>query len=195
MDAIETLDWGAYAHFTQKAAEQPGILPFMEIGYYLSDYLAIGVYFSLAALLFALQGRHRSAQVTALSLAVAVALIYAIRALVPRMRPPAAQGWLGVTEMQGSYPSAAVFLFLLALIVLGLALAGLLRFQWQRAGYCVVAAALFAWVFFSQFYLALAFLTDMLGGMAGAAMVGMLAYQAMDWAPGSKSAPLTKTPP
>lgn len=180
MDAIESLEWGAYAHFSQKAAEQPNVLRFMEIAYYLSDYVAIGFLFSLAALLFVLQGKHRGAQLTAASLAVAVAVIFALRFWVPRMRPPAAQGWVGVNDMQGSYPSAAVFLFMLAMILIGVATWGPLRHWWRQALYTLIASLLTVWVFFSQFYLALGFLTDMLGGMAGAAAVALTAIQFMN---------------
>jgi membrane-associated phospholipid phosphatase len=86
---------------------------------------------------------------------------------VPRLRPHV------------GYPSTAVFLFTLAMIMLGFALWDLVRPRW-RALYVLLAAVLFVGVFFSQFYLALAFLTDMLGGLAGAAMVAWIAYQYMD---------------
>src|ERR1700730_9235398 len=103
MDAIEALDWGAYAHFRFQASHHPEVLPIMQVAYYLSDYVAIGMLFSLAGTLFWLQGKHRSAQVSAASLAFSVALIFGVRFLVPRLRPPDAQNWLGAYDMVGSY--------------------------------------------------------------------------------------------
>ena len=91
LDAIEALDWGAYAHFKYDAEHQPLTLQFMQVAYYFSDYVAIGVLFSLAAFLFVMQGKHRSAHVTAAGLVVALAVIFSVHFLVPRLRPPAAQ--------------------------------------------------------------------------------------------------------
>jgi membrane-associated phospholipid phosphatase len=175
MDAIEALDWGAYSNFDHQVQSFPQILHIMRPGYYLGDYLAIGVLFSLAAVLFAVQGKHRSAQVTAVALAVALGLIFATRALVPRMRPGNAQNWLGPYEMQGSYPSASVLLFTLVMVLLACAVWPWLHARWQRALYLALAIMLTVWVCMSQFYLCTHYLTDVLGGLAGAALVGWMA--------------------
>ncbi|MSQ93978.1 MAG: phosphatase PAP2 family protein [Gemmataceae bacterium] len=175
MDAIEALDWGAYSNFDHQVQSFPQILPIMRVGFYLGDYLAIGVLFSLAAVLFAVQGKHRSAQVAAVALAVALGLIFAARALVPRMRPGNAQNWLGPYEMQGSYPSAAVFLFTLAMVMLACAVWAWLHSARQRALYLALATVLTVWVCMAQFYLCTHYLTDVLGGLAGAALVGWIA--------------------
>ncbi len=174
MDAIETLDWGAYAHFRFQVSQYPALVPFMQVAYYLSDYLAIGVLFSLAAMLFLLQGRHRGAQATACSLAVSLALLYGTQRLVPRLRPPDAQNWLGTSELLGSYPAASVFLFMLALTMLGFALWNLLPNLWLRVTYLILATALVVWVCMCQFILATHFVTDVIGAIAGAALIAWL---------------------
>jgi hypothetical protein len=180
MEVINDLDWGVYSFFRYQAEQHPDILPLMHVAYYLSDYLAIGVLFSLAAGLFLIQGKRRSAGITAISLAVALALIFGVRFLVPRVRPPDAQNWLGAADMRGSYPSAGVFLFMLAMILIGFAVRGLTRRPWLRRFYVAVAVALTVWVCVSQFFLAIHFLTDVLGGMAGATLVGWIALRYLD---------------
>lgn len=171
MDAIESLDWGAYAHFRFQVSQHPALVPFMLVAYYLSDYVSIGFLFSLVATLFLLQGRHRSAQATAASLAISLALIFGIQHLVPRMRPPDAQNWLGAWELVGTYPAGGVFLFMLGMILLGFATWDLLPRVWLRAVYLILATALVVWVCMSQFILATHFVTDVIGAIAGAALV------------------------
>jgi membrane-associated phospholipid phosphatase len=196
MEVINELDWGVYAHFRYQIGLHPELLPIMQAAYYLSDYLGIGVLFSLAAALFLIQGKRRSAQVTALSLALALALVFGVRFLVPRLRPPDAQVWLGAEDMRGSYPSAGVFLFMLAMIFIGFAVWGLARSRWLRGLYVVVAALLIAWVCVSEFFLAIHFLSDVLGGMAGATLIGWIAYGWLDReATGTGATPESKTPP
>ena len=179
MDAIESLDVGVYSHFSLQRARYPELLPIMQMAYYLSDYLSIGVLFSLAALLFLLQGKRRSAQVTAISLAAALVLLFSVRFLVPRRRPDDAQNWLGPEHMLGSYPSAGVFLFLLAMIMLGFAIWNLAR-PWLRGLYILTATALTVWVCMSQLLLALHYLTDILGAMAAATFIGWVASRFLD---------------
>src|SRR5262249_34670812 len=122
MDAIESLvDFGPYAAFQEFIKNHPEIRSTLQTGYYLGDYLSVGILFSIAAYLFLWQGRRRSAQVTAISLAIAFGLLFGVRILVPRRRPDDAENWLGPGNMVGSYPSAGVFLFMLAMIFLGFA--------------------------------------------------------------------------
>jgi membrane-associated phospholipid phosphatase len=81
--------------------------------------------------------------------------------------------------MLGSYPSASVFLFTLAVILIGFALWDLAR-PWLRVLYILIAALLTAWVCLSQFFLAIHFLTDVLGGMAGATLISWIAFRYLD---------------
>ena len=179
MDAIESIDVGAYAHFRHQAETHPEFLPIMHIAYYLSNYLAIGVLFSLTALLFLLQGKRRSAQVTAINLAWALALLFSVRFLVPRRRPDDAQNWLGPQAMLGSYPSGGVFLFMLAMILLGFAIWDLAK-PWLRGVYLLTAVALTVWVCMSQLIMSLHYLTDILGGIAAATFMGWIASHFLD---------------
>jgi membrane-associated phospholipid phosphatase len=175
MDAIAELDWGVYAHFDFKP--HPGVVRFMQYADALSGYIGVGILLAIAVMLFLLQGKRRSALVALASVGAAIGLIQAARYLVPRPRPHNAENVLAAQEMLGSYPSPSVFLFMLMMILIGLAVWDLARRPWQRGLYVVVAAALTVWVCMSQFFLALHFLSDVLGAMAGAALVGWGAYR------------------
>jgi membrane-associated phospholipid phosphatase len=189
MEGIEALDWGTYSFFDFQNQKNPAILPLMWTGYQASGYVGAGILLLVAVLLFLVQGKYRSALVSLLSSAFAVGLIEAVRWLVPRRRPDKAENWVGADGMLGSYPSAAVFLTMLALILIGFAVWGLTKRIWLRVAYIVVAALLTAWVCLSQMFLALHFLTDILGGLAGAALVGWIAYQFLDRPPATAATP------
>jgi membrane-associated phospholipid phosphatase len=179
MDAIESLDWGVYAHFRFQGQQYPAVFPLMQIAYYLSSYVGVSVGLAIAVILFLVQGKRRSALVALVSFASAFGLVDVIRFLVPRRRPEDAENWLGPDAMLGSYPSAGVFLFMLAMILIGFAMWDLAR-PWLRGAYVLIAALLTAWVCLSQFFLAIHFLTDVLGGMAGAALIAWIAHRYLD---------------
>jgi membrane-associated phospholipid phosphatase len=178
MDAIEALDDGAASHFGFQAKQFPDILPFMEPAYYLSGYFGIGVLLVVIVLLLLAQGRTRAAVVAVISLAVAIASIEALRVVVPRARPQDAVIWLGQDARFGSYPSAGVFLFTLSMILLGNALRNFLS-PWQWILY-VASALLTVWVCLSQLFLSIHFVTDVIGGMAGAVLIGWIAVGLMN---------------
>ena len=180
MEVIEAIDIGAYRHFHHQLGKQPELQPIMEIGYYLSNYIAVGILFSLVALLFLLQGRRQSARVTAISLAFALTLLFAVRFLVRRMRPPDGENWLGPNDMEGSYPSGGVFLFMLAMIFLGFAIWNWARRPWQRGLYVLTATLLTVWVCLSQLFLSVHYVTDIIGAMAAATFVGWVASRFLD---------------
>jgi membrane-associated phospholipid phosphatase len=130
-------------------------------------------------ILFLLQGKRRSALVALVSFASAFILIDAVRFVVPRRRPEDAENWLGPHAMLGSYPSAGVFLFMLAMILISFAAWDLAR-PWMRGAYVLIAALLTGWVCLSQFFLAIHFLTDVLGGIAGATLIAWIAHRCLD---------------
>ena len=182
MDAIESLDWGTYAHFRFQAqqlglqAKQfPATAQVMQDYYSLGSYVVAGLFIVLTILLFLLQKKHRSALVALLTFGAAVALIEGVRHLVPRRRPPDAQDWLGADHMLGSYPSTAVFLLMLSMILLGFAGRDLVQRRWLRGVGVLLAMLLTVAVCMSQFFLALHFLTDIIGGIVGAAAFGLIA--------------------
>ena len=179
MDAIESLDWGVYSHFRFQIQQYPAVLPIMQVAYYLSSYVGVCIGLSIAVILFLAQGKRRSALVALVSFASSVGLIAVVRFVVPRRRPEGAENWLGPDAMVGSYPSAGVFLFMLAMILIGFAVWDLAR-PWIRAAYVLIAALLTAWVCLSQFFLAIHFLTDVLGGMAGATLITWIAHSYLD---------------
>jgi membrane-associated phospholipid phosphatase len=180
MDAIDALDWGVYSHFDFQNQRDPWMRPVIQTGVDVGSYVVIGLVLLAAVVLFLIQRKWRSALIVPASALSAFALIEAVHRLVPRRRPENAVKVLGPDEMLGSYPSASVFLFMLAMILLGFAIWGVMRNGLVRGFYVVAAALLTVWVCMSQFFLALHFLTDILGGMAGAALIGWAAYRFLD---------------
>ena len=180
MDAIEALDDGAAAHFGYQAGRYPDILIFMRPAYYLGSYVGIGVLLAIIVLLFLVQGKHRSALVALFSVASAVGLIELIRVVVPRARPLNTDQLLGPVERLGSYPSSGVFLFTLSMVLLSFALWPWLRHSWQRGLYVLIAALLIAWICMAGFFLSLHYVTDLIGGLAGAAFVSWIASRCLD---------------
>lgn len=174
MDAIEALDWGAHADFTFKSGKYGAILPLMRGAGYVSSYVAIAILLLIALALFLAQGKLRSAVVALLSFTFAVGLIAVVRFLVPR---------LGPDGMAGSYPATSVLLFMLTMILIGFAVWNLSQRYWVRGCYAAVATILTVWVCLSQFFLALHFLTDILGALAGATAVSWIAFKFMDAPP------------
>jgi membrane-associated phospholipid phosphatase len=179
MDAIESLDWGVYSHFRFQVQQYPAVLPLMQVAYYLSSYVGVSIGLSIAVILFLAQRKRRSALVALVSFASSVGLIGVVRFLVPRRWPEGAENWLGPNAMLGSYPSAGVFLFMLVMILVGFAVWDLARPS-IRAAYVLIAALLTAWVCLSQFFLAIHFLTDVLGGIAGATLIAWIAHRCLD---------------
>src|SRR5271166_942655 len=141
LDAIEGLDDGAYSHFGHQVGQFPGIFEFMQPAYYYSSYVGVTVLFAIVMLLFLVQGKRRGAVVAFLAFTSAVALIQAVHIAVPRPHPPNADKWLGAEALSGSYPSAAVFLFTLCMVLLGFALWERMGL-WLRGVFVVIAAAL-----------------------------------------------------
>jgi membrane-associated phospholipid phosphatase len=179
MDNIVSLDWGVYYHFDLAGQRDPALFDFMQPARHLGSYAGTAVFLAAAILLFLVRGRIRSAIVATSSMALAVLLIECVQFLVPRRRPTNAQNWLGEGATSGSYPSSDVFLFTLAMILLGMAIWGFKPRAVWRALFLAVAAALTVWVSLSQFVLPLHFFSDVLGGLAGAACVGWTAYMFM----------------
>jgi membrane-associated phospholipid phosphatase len=173
MDAIESLDDGAYSHFGHQVGQFPEIIGFMQPAYYYSSYIGVAALFVIVTLLFIVQGKWRGAMVALVSIALSVALIESIHVLIPRPHPPDADKLLGAEALRGSYPSASVFLFTLCLILLAFALWDCLGLS-MRVVYVAIGAALVGWVCMSGFFLALHYVTDVIGGLTGAVLVGWI---------------------
>ena len=105
MDAIEALDDGANAHFTWQSRELPVIVGYMQVAYYISSYVGIGVGGESS---FTVAKRHREPCRRWES---------RLRGALPCFRPGAASRpqlaieWLGRTRKRAVIP-AAVFLFM-----------------------------------------------------------------------------------
>jgi len=180
MDAIEALDDGANAHFTFQADQFKQIVSYMQPAYQISSYIGIAVLVLVILALFVFQGKKRAAFIAAASFLAAIALIELLRFAVPRPRPQDAVKWLGDDAKSGSFPSVGVFLFMLALILLGAALWEWLPRTWMRGAYVLIALALTVWVCLSQFYLALHFVTDVIAAIAGATLIGWTATRLLE---------------
>ena len=190
MDAIEAMDWGAYAHFRFqaqqlgfRAKELPQITLWLQDYYSVASYI-VGVVLMLTAVLFFLmQGKRRGALVVLLTFASATALLEVVPHLVPRRRPPDAQDWLGPNQMLGSYPSTGVFLFMLSAILLGFAVWGVLHRSWMRGFYVAIAALLTVAVCLGHLFLTINFVSDVIGGIVGAALFGWIAFRFLERSP------------
>lgn len=171
LDAIEALDDGAYAHFDSiAAAGQPAAVALLEPAYYMSGMAGVLILLTVALLIFLVRKNGRGAIAALVGFALAFTLIEALHRAIPR-HPPNAERWLGTAPSGGSYPSESVFLFTLCLVFLALAIWDWLK-NWQRILFIVVAAALIGWVCMCGFYLELHYVTDVIGGLAGAALIG-----------------------
>lgn len=183
MDAIDTIDWGAYAHFTFIAAKYPESIRFLQSFYFTITYVVLAALGAIVLLLFALQKRLRDALVASLAVLFAMGIIEFCRLMIPRRRPPDAQELVGVHDMLGSYPAMSVFLFMLLVILIGFALWPWLRSGVSRTIFVVVAAALTVAVAMLQFILAIHFVSDVVGGIVGAAIVGFVVAKLLAPAP------------
>ncbi len=180
MDAIESMDWGAYAHFRFTGQQMPGIAPWMRNNLYpLGSYVSVGMLLLIALLLLLGQQKRRAALIAVLTFVSAIALIELTHFVVPRRRPPDAQNFLGPNALFGSYPSSSVFLFMFVMILLGFAMWGLLRGRCLRGVYVFAAGLLTVGVCLSQFFLCVHFVTDVIGAFVGAALFGWIACRLM----------------
>ncbi len=191
MDAIEYLDWGVYNHF---AARHRHLVIVLQPANYVGSYAVIGALFGLAFTWLLVQKKIRPATIVVASALAAWGVIEATQFLVPRHRPPDAQNWLGASTAVGSYPSPRVFLFTLVMIVMGLALWMSRPRLWIRGVYLVLATTLTVWVCVSQFFLPLHFFSDAIGGLAGAGLIGWLAYLFMQLGSHSTELPAVSQP-
>src|SRR5262245_48859995 len=122
MDAIEALDDGANAHFTWMKRENPAIITYVQIGYYISSYVAIAILFAIIMLILLSQRRRWAVLAVIFAYSSAFGVVALLQWYVPRPRPQLAIEWLGEEAKTGSYPAAAVFLFILSAILLCCAL-------------------------------------------------------------------------
>ena len=144
MDAIDHLDWGVYNHFV--ARHGPGLVLVLQPAHYISSNGVVAALFSLTFAWFLIQKKIRPAMIVPASVLAAWGMIEATQYLVPRTRPHDAQNWLGAAAAVGSYPSSSVFLFTLAMIVMGLALWMSRPPWWIQSVYLLIATLLTVWV-------------------------------------------------
>jgi membrane-associated phospholipid phosphatase len=180
MDAIDTIDWGAYAHFSFVAGKYPEVARSIQPLYYPTTYVVLVGLIAVVLLLFLLQKRLRAILIASIGFVASMGMIETCRLLVPRRRPPDAQELVGAQGMLGSYPSAGVFLFMLLLIYCGFALGPWMRSRVSRNVYVALAVLLTIGVAMSQFFLATHFVSDVVGGIIGAAIIGFVVSKFLD---------------
>jgi len=179
MDGIEGLDDGAYAFFGFFAEKSPALVALMQPAYYISGYVGCGILLAVMVLVLFLQKEYQPALVALISFLGSVALIELIRFAVPRARPQNAVLWLGEGAQTASYPSAGVFLFTLLMILLGHAFRSYLHSARKRGASLFLAVLLTVWVCMAQFFLRIHYVTDVIGGLAGATLIGWIACKLM----------------
>jgi membrane-associated phospholipid phosphatase len=178
MDAIEALDDGANAHFTWQKREMPGVVPYMQVAYYISSYVGIGVLALLVIVILLWQRRRWAALATAMGFAAAIGVILALQQLVPRARPQLAVEFQPDVQT-ASYPSASVFLFMLGVVLLCCVLWDKVPSLRMRGVLIGVLAFFVVWVCLSQFFLAQHFVSDVIGAFAGAILIGWFTCKAI----------------
>lgn len=182
LDGIEGLDDGANAHFTFQANQFPLILRLVQPASYLSDSAGIAALLILIAVILLTTGTWRDLVIALCASAAAIGVLHAAQTLVPRVRPQDGIALLGAGGRCGSYPSSGVFLVMLCMILLGKALWPMLD-RATRGIFVLLSTLLVVWVCLSQFYLGLHFVTDVIGGIAGAGMLGWISVRLMDAPP------------
>ena len=179
LDRIEQLDWGVYSFFVFLANKTPEIPQLLHVEWAAraGEPFVVAVIVAVALVSLFIQRRWRDALVAILAFALALGTIELTKWIVPRKRPEDARNLIPDADMLGSYPSSSVLLFTLAMVLLGFALWNVMTAVWQKAMFVLVAILLVVWVCMAQFFLALHFLTDILGGLAGAAFFVYLCVQ------------------
>lgn len=202
MDAIESLDDGANAFFTFQVKKTPQVLQVMEPAYYASSYVSVLGLLAVIVMILLLRHQLRAALAAVLGFIAALCVIQLMQTWVPRARPQEAALFLGRDSIfffadganVPSYPAGKVLLFLLGLILLGQAL-----WDWLprvvRGVYLIAAAILTVWVCIAQFFLALHFVTDVIGAFAAAALIGWIVHLFTRTAPPGREGPIDHASP
>ncbi len=177
MDALETVDWGAYYHFRYLAGQHPQLLPAAELVNSLTHHAVLGVLIVFTLLALWLYGRPRTAVVGLATFLAGIVVAEGLRGLIARRRPDDAENLLGPDGMVGSFPAVGVLLFTLTALLLTFALWETGLGRTGRVLSTAAAAVLIVAVCLSQFFLGLHFVTDVVAGLLGGLVFALLARQ------------------
>lgn len=178
MDIFQGLDWGTYSFFHYQSQQLTAVLGLMKPGYFLG---AFGSYVLWAGLLVLIgltspPNRAKLIRLTVASL-LAMLLLEMVRWQLARPRPNDA-GKFFEGALTGSFPAGPVALWAVMLVAFphGLSLAGM-----NRQGVWTVLIGCFLlllYIMFSQLFLGLNFLSDVLAGLIGGLGLGLLSREA-----------------
>lgn len=172
MDALRALDWGAYFHFRFLSSHAPWADQLMQIIDMLGSYVVVSLCVLVAFGFWIRADRLKSAVLLLLFFAIAVGLTEGLRILVARPRPEDAQNLLSGENLLGSFPAKGILLFSFSILqVAASACKGFVsKLGWT--GVCAVSIGLVA---FSEMFLGLNFLSDVIAGMAVGVCLSLLA--------------------
>jgi len=173
MDFFQGLDKGAYYHF--QASRTPWMDALMTPSRILAGPAGILVLMGIAFFLLIFVQKRRSAVAwLVVIVALSGAAVEGLRWLVRRDRPDVAGLEVSETEFSLSFPSRAVFLATLAVLIVALLLEHACRRPWHYFLLYLIAAALIGYVTFGQLYFSLHYVTDVIAGLIGGFAVALL---------------------
>jgi membrane-associated phospholipid phosphatase len=175
VDTLKEVDDGGYHFFYQITQQVPAVVPVMRMGDWLGTYLAACVLLLLVIVLFLRGQRNGAAFVSLAVFLLGVFFVEVVCRLVEAPRPSNAETQVDAMEMTRSFPARGVLMFAMTAVLLHVAI-------WtsgkRLALQLLLTAAvplLVSWVAVSQLALGLHFVTDVVGGLAGGAALGLLA--------------------
>ena len=174
MDLFNGMDWGAYNTFRYSANRMPELTRLLELVSWLGTYAAGGVLLLLAVTCTRQPRRLRMAWVAGLTFLIGFIIIEGTNRVTLRARPADAEDLVGRGAMLSSFPSRGAFLAAFAWPMLALALERSLARRSLRIAIHVLAALAVGLVCFSQLWLGLNWVSDVLAGLAGGAGLALI---------------------
>jgi undecaprenyl-diphosphatase len=177
MNPLQGVDYGAYYFFrNQRAADPMHLEPVMRFVNQLGGYVVLGVVALACLVLLLARRRLRTAGIFLSTLGAGVLLGEGLKLLVFRPRPPDAEIWLGPQAASPGFPSTSALascflLFWVARILTAPGFAGPSAVRQRLIQ--VFCGFLVLLIGFSQFYLGMHFLTDVLCGWTSGLLVAL----------------------
>ena len=175
LELLKSVDDGTYYSLDHATRQFDSLANLMRLGDWLGSYVAVGILLLLTLILFILQARFRAAQLTLAASLVGVAIVEALRAILPAQRPAVASSSVDAAEMLCSFPSGKVFMFTLVAVLLLFAAWGVLHRAPARLLLTTTMVVLILWIAMSQLMLGLHFVTDVAAGLFGGLALALLA--------------------
>jgi len=155
----------------------PTLDPIMEAGHWLGSVWAFVILALVGLVLHASRGGKTAVWRLAAILVAGWAAIEGLRRLVQSKRPDMAFYYVGDSEMTLGFPSRSVFLATVGLFVVASALESRCRSWKQLFSLMILVTGLVGWVAFSQLYLLVHFVTDVIAGLLAGMGMALLCRQ------------------